>query len=447
MIPGPAAARLAVQQAPFGHLLNFFATAAQPAAIWPPPAAGEPIQLSGAPHYYRLLEYVQVPSRFVGTETVLSPDVFNDIPPSPANPTGAEIIGADILGPTDPRYLLQPPFNKVSRQRDPGKVNLNTVTSRRAVETFADASGNPIQIPRTWSEVFDGVMHRYHDSFLAGQTSHFGPAWRDVVLSRKSFPQFNANSTGPDDSVEKPALPVNLPPDVFSQGLNKDYPTFMANPFRSPEAGDLVPLTGMVRPGVDATWLRRHHFTRGLDGAWGSTGSGNPAIDDDDQNQLVNDARDAGFGDDQMATTPEESAIPLFSETYGAAFFDGERNPGMMYQPMTRMANLVTTRSNVFAIWITVGYFEVEPAPDWNDPTDADGSGAPDIQERFGGDINLYNRVYPEGYTLGKELGSDTGDVLRHRGFYIIDRTQEVGFKPGEDLNVEKMILLRRRID
>ena len=61
--------------------------------------------------------------------------------------------------------------------------------------------------------------------------------------------------------------------------------------------------------------------------------------------------------------------------------------------------------------------------------------------------LALYNRVYPDGYMLGHEVGSDTGDVKRPRGFYIIDRTEEVGFKPGEDLNVEKMIRLRRRIE
>jgi hypothetical protein len=48
---------------------------------------------------------------------------------------------------------------------------------------------------------------------------------------------------------------------------------------------------------------------------------------------------------------------------------------------------------------------------------------------------------------LGREVGSDTGDVKRARGFYIIDRSAEVGFKPGEDLNVERMIRLRRRIE
>ena len=45
------------------------------------------------------------------------------------------------------------------------------------------------------------------------------------------------------------------------------------------------------------------------------------------------------------------------------------------------------------------------------------------------------------------QIGSDTGDIHRHRGFYIIDRTEAVGFKPGEDLNVENMIRVRRRID
>jgi hypothetical protein len=111
---------------------------------------------------------------------------------------------------------------------------------------------------------------------------------------------------------------------------------------------------------------------------------------------------------------------------------------------MSRMENLVTNRSNVFAVWITVGYFEVERAPDWNDPNLATRTA---IRARFNDDINLYNRVYPEGYMLGRELGSDTGDTTRHRGFYIIDRSAEVGFKPGQDLNVEKAILLRRRID
>ena len=133
-------------------------------------------------------------------------------------------------------------------------------------------------------------------------------------------------------------------------------------------------------------------------------------------------------------------SLPLFSERRSQSFADTDRNPYMMYEPMSRLRNLVTNRSGVFAVWITVGYFEVERAPDWN-------SNENGVKERCGNDIALYNRIYPDGYMLGREVGSDTGDTKRPRGFYIIDRTEEVGFKPGEDLNVEKMIRLRRRIE
>ena len=41
----------------------------------------------------------------------------------------------------------------------------------------------------------------------------------------------------------------------------------------------------------------------------------------------------------------------------------------------------------------------------------------------------------------------DTGEIERHRAFYIIDRTLPVGFQRGQDLNVEKAILLKRYIE
>ena len=38
-----------------------------------------------------------------------------------------------------------------------------------------------------------------------------------------------------------------------------------------------------------------------------------------------------------------------------------DRNPFFRYQGLERLSNLVTTRSNVYTVWITVGYFEVKP--------------------------------------------------------------------------------------
>lgn len=441
--PITTAARLALLQAPFGHLLNFFATATAPAqAVAPTGTATEPSYV-GAPHFYRVLEYVHVPSRYVGTDTLFTAEIFNDVPVvDDSVNTAGMALGSNITGPGDPRFLFQPPFNKVSRQRDPGLVNLNTVTGHREL----GANG----APRIWSEVFDGIMHRTQDGNLrnaAGtptQLGHLGPAWRDVVLSRKGYAQFNADgSTAPLEKASNGA-----PPDVFAFGLNPNFPSVISNPFRSPDAGDLVPLPQLVHYGVDASWLRGHHFNRGP-GAWGRPG-------DDNSDGSVDDTREAGFGGDKLSYNTATGALlpvvsstdrgiyPLFSESFSAPYVDGERNSYFYYHPMSRLGNLVTNRSNVFAVWITVGYFEVEKAPNWNDP---DAAVRATVQAHFNNDITLYNRVYPDGYMLGREVGSDTGNIRRQRGFYIIDRTEPVGFKPGEDLNVENMIRLRRRIE
>jgi hypothetical protein len=480
----PNATRWKVMQAPFGQLANVFAASGAMCDVvrdtdLPPTlipsgynvrgvpvrfatsgaTAGTPIlpddptkegdvQPFGGPNFSRILDYVQVPSRFVGTDTMLNAETFNDVPGV------TDTVGLDITSSADPRYNFQPPFNKVSRERDPGRVNLNTVIGRRAVENG---------VPHIWSEVFDGIMNRVRDTNPSNsQISHFGPAWRDVALSRRGYAQFDALGNLIDKPLDKPASdptakPVpTAPPDTLQLGLNNNFPTFFSNPFRSSDAGDLVPLDQMIQRGVDASLERVHPRNRGsiidasgakYDSVWGGAWPAGFSA--------FFDARDAGFGNDGISVRPngaipntallldpsvfgQRDLLPLFSESRNQPFADTDRNPYMMYEPMSRLGNLVTNRSGCYAVWITVGYFEVEPAPSWSDSN---------VQAHFGGDLNLYNRVYPDGYMLGKELGSETGDVKRPRGFYIIDRTEEVGFKPGEDLNVEKTIRLRRRIE
>ena len=86
---------------------------------------------------------------------------------------------------------------------------------------------------------------------------------------------------------------------------------------------------------------------------------------------------------------------------------DPSLNPAFAYLTANRLANAATNRSNVFAIWVTVGFFE-------------------------------------NGSTT--EMGSDTGEVRRYRGFYIFDRSIPVGYQTGVDHNIEDAILLRRII-
>lgn len=399
--------------AAFGHLMNFMQTSTEPAEVQP--AGTGNFKCVGAPNYHRLLDYVHVPSRFVGTDTLLNPVNFN---PASAVP---------ISGANDPRQGHLAPFNRVPNYREPGKINLNTVRGQRL-----PTSGTP----QLWSDVYDGLMHRVRDAdalAFGGGVGHVGPAWRDLVVSRRGYP----------DAV----VPANSSSGLYYGELVLDNtsPTFFANPFREGSAAELVPLPAMMGRSVDSGMTRPHYVRPSDQFAWGTPNN-------DDGGGLINDTREAGYGGDSNPFTPvnpgmdEAAEVPLFSELSNSAFVDGPRNSAMHYMPLTRLDNLTTTRSGVFAVWVTVGYFEVTDAPPLSDAN---------VRQKFlnqtGNDAAraeaLYNRVYPQGYTLGQELGADTGDIERHRSFYIIDRTRPVAFKPGEDVNVENAILLRRRID
>lgn len=116
------------------------------------------------------------------------------------------------------------------------------------------------------------------------------------------------------------------------------------------------------------------------------------------------------------STQPYFSPTPVLNNQPGIGssavdVSDANRNAFTRYQRMMRLPNLVTDQSNVFAVWVTVGLFEYDP-------------------------INGF----------GREYVNASGEEQRERSFYIIDRTVPVGFVPGEDLNTQKTILLRRKI-
>jgi hypothetical protein len=57
------------------------------------------------------------------------------------------------------------------------------------------------------------------------------------------------------------------------------------------------------------------------------------------------------------------------------------------------------------------------------------------------------NTPWPDGYQLWGEMGSDTGEIKRHRAFYIYDRSIPVAFERGKDHNIADGILLKRFIE
>lgn len=338
-------------QTPFSYLLNF----AQTTATTAPQSPGT------APHFYRLFEYARVPSRFVGTETLLNPNAISAAN-NPVNPTTAP---ADHANEQAMFSYLHPPFNKVSRFRDPGKVNVNTIP-------HFSTDQNPV----VWNAAQDTPMPPNTPN--AGSTpTAAGPTWSQVALSMQ------AGTSGAGAWV-----PGNTP-------------SLFTYPFRSFAGADYsLPgpyLTGtQVNPprGIDATFMRPDPTT---------------------QTAMLFDF------------PPPQYAAANASTSY-FAYNAPDRNSYFRYQNLASMANILTTRSNVYAVWVTVGYFQVQPVS-------ALGLAAGPTQ------------VYPDGYTLCDELGSDTGNITRHRAFYIFDRTIPVGFERGQNHNVDRAILLRRYIE
>jgi hypothetical protein len=116
-----------------------------------------------------------------------------------------------------------------------------------------------------------------------------------------------------------------------------------------------------------------------------------------------------------------------------------DRNPFFRYQLYTKLSTTITTRSNVYAVWVTVGYFECERVqPTVQYP----------VQTGHSLPLEFNNKHrYPDGYRILRELGSDNGEAVRHRAFAIIDRTIPVGFLRGENLNVDRCFLIKRIVE
>lgn len=209
--------------------------------------------------------------------------------------------------------------------------------------------------------------------------------WQNTSLFA-SFPDwgtFQANRQGFDGS-----------------GLASDqFPSRFSNPFRSAATSEMVPDLPAggnanllkVAP-ADATVLRSR-----------------------DPLQQI-----SGTGDEQRPLFDLRLANPAATNSQ-INHYRTDDNPMLRYQAYQRLGNIAGTQSNVFAVWITVGYFEVEP--------------------------HAVDAQHPDGWALGQELGIDTGEIERHRAFYIIDRSIPVGYLPGEDLNSEDTIMLRRFIE
>jgi len=315
---------------PYRQLWNYFQSMSYP--------RGGATTVNPFPQFFRLLDMVQVPSRFVGTQVQLTP---------------ATMVSGTL------EHYFHPPFHWVSTYRVPGRVNINTMYNYdvfRAVMNYSGAVVNSPAVPQA--------------DMLA--------LWDKVVRSRRG----DAVATAPSSTAQANSFLNSVNANMLR--LNSAMPSRFGNPFRSFAGGHL-------RHAAQQTSLRNMGFEQEVHATL-------------------------------LRADPDSRAAPrpLFEYRSQQPHDESNRNPFFRYRNFERFGNLLTTRSNVYAIWITVGYFEVRR-----------NSGA----------------SYPDGYELGQELGIDTGEMQRHRAFYIFDRSIPVGFIRGQDLNFEKALLIRRYIE
>jgi hypothetical protein len=210
--------------------------------------------------------------------------------------------------------------------------------------------------------------------------------FNQFVLNRKGFNGGNSSSIG-----------INI------TGMDPNYPTLFAGAYRSGLATNLYPFA----PNQDST--NRPQTTQR--GRYASESTVLRSLDRNPTGKEQPNGQNQG----NLLYSPYSVANAEAGNIGGVnplEYAEARQNAFTRYQRAMRLSNLTTDQSNVFAMWVTVALFEYDPVTGF-----------------------------------GKEYTNTAGEPERERAFYIIDRTVPVGFLPGEDLNTDQTVLLKRTIN
>ena len=357
------------------------------------------------------LEFVETRPPFVDAQKVYNPDpIIRTMNPNYPNaaPSPNQVINladrfldsriragyfptASLVPPITPEAFVGPtlraPFNMTPSYRAAGKVNLNTITQERNSSGVARSS------------VLKGIEYNYlrgADRSVPANpnTDSIDPLTEQFMANRRGYP------TGIGSPFFGSALDTDFIPYVNKlRHLHPDYPTQFAGAYRSALTSNLAPhvenptARAKMRSkfGVESTLARS--FNLADPNAASLTG-----LTAEDSMLFSPDSVNGVTGSSLPPTLP------------GIA--DAKRNAFTRLQREMRLPNLVTNQSNVFAMWVTVSLYEYDPVTGF-----------------------------------GNEYLDENGLPKRERMFYIIDRSIPVGYKPGENLNTDRTILLKRKLD
>jgi hypothetical protein len=106
------------------------------------------------------------------------------------------------------------------------------------------------------------------------------------------------------------------------------------------------------------------------------------------------------------------SSVRTIGAGPGTTLTDDRQHPYWRTELLQKAMNLTTARTHQFAVWITVGFFEVKRQ----------------------GDVGMLGQGVPQlAFDIfGAELGALNGTAVRYRGFFLVDRTKLTGFDPTD---------------
>jgi hypothetical protein len=217
-----------------------------------------------------------------------------------------------------------------------------------------------------------------------------------------------------------------VPGDPNINTLQPDLGFFASpfNPVMSVPAGTYYDLTAWSRSdgsdvnvGVGPFWLGNHN---GQPLTIASQSSNPFTVASNQVTNSIPWPHWAGVYDGNNTVNGRVLPSPAFQEA------DLRQHPYFRSEWMQRVMNLSTVRTHQFAVWITVGFFEVTQP------------GNPQLA--FSNPSAAFDR-------LGLELGILEGKNTRYRGFFVLDRTRATGFNPQGSGDFRDVIVYRKTIE
>jgi hypothetical protein len=122
---------------------------------------------------------------------------------------------------------------------------------------------------------------------------------------------------------------------------------------------------------------------------------------------------------------PSGATNPYLGANSAGANADARQHPYWRSEQIQRIMNLTTPRTHQYAVWVTIGFFEVKRQ----------------------GDLGMFAYNPSLAFDiLGPEIGAANGKNTRYRGFYLVDRLRLTGFNPSSASGFRQAIVYRQRI-